>query len=97
MSFVVFIKTKMNLYFRWITGYPSDEEIRICVTTQHAEIYLGVPSTAYEDQFFVLKEKSLATKMIYSMLEQKMNNHELKHFSYEDLVEESVIQAETYG
>ena len=73
----------------------DDNSVTISITTAHAHIHLKTPSKAYENTYQVLDNKAKATKMVYTILHQKLNEGSLMDFKYDDLIEECTLNAET--
>ena len=80
-----------------MTGFGPDEDIKVSVTTECAEIWLENASTDYKPIYQVLMEKVRATKMVYTILKAQLEANTLMDFRYNSLLEECSIQAENYG
>ena len=80
-----------------MTGFGSDEDIKVSITTECAEIWLEEASTNYKPIYQVLMEKVRATKMVYTILKAQLEANTLMDFRYNSLLEECSIQAEKYG
>ena len=77
----------------WLTGFLSDESMKVAVSTNHAQYWLNNSSSLYQDIYHVLVEKVSATKIVYTCLHNALNKEE--NYDYDDLIDDFQTHSKT--